>query len=223
MEIGKLLVVILLGYLFGSFPSGYVLMRAFRGQDVRQIGSGRTGSTNVFRAGGAGIGFFTGVLDALKAAAAVWVAQAVLGSAALLHWGEVLAGLGAVLGHIYPIFLGFKGGAGGAPTLGAAFALWPWALAFILPIGFAVWYGIGYASLTTIAFCVVTIGLMAYRWLTGAGPIEYVIYGILALAACLWTLRPNLQRLARGEERVVGWRAKRLKEQGRSNPPRREG
>lgn len=220
MTIVWLVGVTVVGYLLGSIPNGYLLMRLFTGQDVRVTGSGRTGSTNVFRAGGVKLGLLTGILDAVKAALAVWLARAILGNSPLTAWGEVLAGLAATLGHIYSVFLGFKGGAGGAPTMGTAVAFWPWTLAFIVPIGFAVWYGIGYASLTTISFCLVTIAVMAYRWQAGLAPFEYVVYGVLALGVCLWTLRPNLQRLARGEERVVGWRAKRMAAQGVANPPK---
>lgn len=218
MDVVMFAAVLVIGYLFGSFPSGYILMRFFLKQDVRETGSGRTGTTNVFRAGGGKIALLTGVLDALKATLAVYLTQWLLPGN---YWAAVLTGVMAIIGHIYSIFIGFKGGAGGAPTVGGAFALWPGTLLFILPVGIATWYGIGYASLATISFGVVTIVVMAYRWLTGAGPLEYVWYGIFALLACLWTLRPNIRRLLRGEERVVGWRAKRMKQQGIPNPPQK--
>lgn len=193
------------GYLLGSIPFGYVFVRVFTGQDVRTVGSGRTGSTNVMRAGGGWIALLTGVCDALKAAAAVWLAR---GLAPELPWAEVAAGVAAVLGHNYSIFLGFRGGAGGAPTVGAAAALWPVTLLFVLPLGALIWYFVGYASLTTIAFAVVATLVLAGRWALGAGPAEPIAFGVLALAACLWSLRPNLRRLRAGTERRHGWHAR---------------
>ena len=90
--------VVLLSYMFGSIPSGVILSRWFIGQDVRQLGSGRTGMTNVMRAGGFRLGLLTGVFDALKAVPGVWLAQSLLPAS---HWTAVVAGLAAVLGHNY--------------------------------------------------------------------------------------------------------------------------
>src|SRR5262249_35283508 len=147
-----------------------VVVRVATGQDVRQVGSGRTGGTNAFRAAGPAAGLLTGLLDGVKGAIAVWVATFMTGGnpftgAAGNHFAEILAGLSAVLGHIYSIFLvqrdeqgrlKFKGGAGGGPSVGVAAGLWIGSLFFIVPVGLFVFFGIGYASLTTLSF-----GLMA--------------------------------------------------------------
>jgi glycerol-3-phosphate acyltransferase PlsY len=200
-------IVALVGYLCGSIPSGVILTRWFAGLDVRQSGSGRTGSTNVMRVGGWKLGLATGLLDALKAGPAILLAQLLLPGN---HWAGVIAGLAAVLGHIYSIFIGFKGGAGGAPAIGGAIALWPWTAAIVIPIGALVWYGVGYASVATLSFSVVIITIMVVRWYIQQGPSEYIAYGIGTLLICLWTLRPNLRRLLNGTEPLHGWRAKRL-------------
>lgn len=208
MPIMPLIITTLLGYLLGSIPFGYLFVKLFTGQDVRQMGSGRTGSTNVMRAGGSKVALLTGLCDGLKGAVAVWLAQWLVPQT---HWAEVLAGLAAIFGHNYSVYIGFKGGAGGAPTVGAAAGLWIGSLFIIAPLGLLIWYFVGYASVTTISFGVMAIVIMAVRWGLGAGPVEYIGFGVLALVLCLWSLRPNLKRLFEGTERLHGWRAKRAK------------
>ncbi|MBP7692984.1 MAG: glycerol-3-phosphate acyltransferase [Anaerolineales bacterium] len=199
-----------IGYLLGSIPFGYIFVRLFTGQDVRAVGSGRTGSTNVMRAGGGKVALLTGVCDALKAAGAVWLAQWLVPQT---PWAEVGAGLAAILGHNYSLFLGFKGGAGGAPTVGATAGIWFGSLGLVVPVGALIWYFVGYASLTTISFAVTAICIMLARWLLGAGPAEHIVFAVLALALCLWSLRPNLKRLREGTERRHGWHARKAKPQ----------
>jgi glycerol-3-phosphate acyltransferase PlsY len=204
-----LILALIVAYLLGSVPAGFLLVRFYTGRDIRDVGSGRTGSTNVLRAGGGKVALMTGVLDVLKAASAVWIAQRLLPGN---EWAAVLAGIAAIIGHNYSIFIGFKGGAGGAPTIGAAFALWAPSLLVVVPLGAAVWYFIGYASVATMSFSLIITALFAYRAYAQGGPWAYVGFGLLALLVCLWALRPNIKRLLRGEERMVGWRARRLKQ-----------
>jgi glycerol-3-phosphate acyltransferase PlsY len=203
------ILVMLCAYLIGSIPVGYLMVKTFTGQDIREVGSGRTGSTNVMRVGGTKIAMLTGVFDALKGTAAVELARWLTPNN---PWMLVLAGVAAILGHNYSVFIGFKGGAGGAPTVGVAGGLWPGSVLWIIPIGAAVWYFIGYASLTTISFTLAIIVIMFIRWYLGLAPVEYIYFGGLALIICLWSLRPNLKRLAAGTERVVGWRARQTKQ-----------
>ncbi len=204
-----LILALIVAYLLGSVPAGFLLVRFYTGRDIRDVGSGRTGSTNVLRAGGGKVALMTGVLDVLKAATAVWIAQRLLPGS---EWAAVLAGIAAVIGHNYSVFIGFKGGAGGAPTIGAAFALWAPSLLVVVPLGAAVWYFIGYASVATMSFSIILTALFGYRAYTQGGPWAYVAFGVMALMVCLWALRPNIKRLLRGEERMVGWRARRLKQ-----------
>jgi glycerol-3-phosphate acyltransferase PlsY len=213
-----LLVVMLAAYLIGSIPMGFVIVKAISGQDVRQVGSGRTGGTNAMRAAGLSAGLLTALLDALKGAASVWLAQWLLGPSNEAI-GMVLAGLCAILGHNYSIFLRFKGGAGGAPCVGAAMGIWPWSVFIIAPLGLLVLFGIGYASVATLSVAVIITLLFAYRtYVLNAAPPEYILYGVGALILLAWALRPNIRRLLRGEERIIGWRAKRMKQADAGKP-----
>ena len=205
-----LLIVLLAAYIIGSIPMGFVIVKAVSGQDVRQVGSGRTGGTNAMRAAGLSAGLLTALLDALKGAGSVWLAQWLLGPSNEAI-GMVLAGLGAILGHNYSIFLRFKGGAGGAPCVGAAMGIFPWSVFIIAPVGILVLFGIGYASVATLSVAVVITALFAFRTYFQQAPSEYILYGVGALLLLAWALRPNIRRLLRGEERIIGWRAKRLK------------
>ncbi len=200
---------LLAAYLFGSIPFGLLVVKAVNGKDLRTIASGRTGGTNAFRAAGFGAGLFTAILDILKSAAAVWLAQSITPNV----WIHVLAPLAVVLGHNYSIFLPertpqgrlvLRGGAGGAAALGGTFGLWPPSLLILLPLGMLIWWGIGYASLTTLSVGIMTMLLFAVRFALGLSPWQYILYGFLVELLMLWALRPNLNRLFDGTERRHG-------------------
>lgn len=201
----------LLGYLVGSFPSGLVWVRLFTGQDVRAVGSGRTGGTNAMRAAGFWVGLLTALSDIFKGTLAVFLAQSLV-EPALVPWAMVLAGLAAIIGHNYPIWLNFKGGAGGATCAGAALAFWPWIGPILIALGAVILYFIGYASVATIAVAITTavaFAVLAWVVLPGAFDPIFVVYGIGSIVLLAWALRPNFRRLLRGEERLVGRRAKK--------------
>jgi glycerol-3-phosphate acyltransferase PlsY len=82
----------------------------------------------------------------------------------------------------------------------------------VVPLGAAVWYFVGYASVATLSFSLILTALFAYRAQTQGEPWSYVVFGLVALLVCVWALRPNIRRLLRGEERLVGYRARRLKQ-----------
>lgn len=215
MHILSILFLLFLSYVLGSIPSGLIIVKLFSGKDIRQVESGRTGGTNAMRAAGYYAGVMTGTLDLLKAAFAVWLAQALF---PVNPWIHVFAGLLAILGHNYSIFMmertpgrrvRLRGGAGGAPTVGAAFAFWPWSLLFVLPVSALVFFFIGYASLTTLTAPLIITLVFAYRAWIGASPWAYAVYGLLAELILLWALRPNIRRLLDGTERRVGYRARK--------------
>ncbi|MCC7360845.1 MAG: glycerol-3-phosphate acyltransferase [Anaerolineales bacterium] len=212
-----LLLVMVAAYLIGSIPMGFVIVKAVSGQDVRQVGSGRTGGTNAMRAAGLSAGLLTALLDALKGTGSVWLAQWLLGPSNEAI-GMVLAGLCAILGHNYSIFLRFKGGAGGAPCVGAAMGIWAWSVFIVPPVGLLVLFGIGYASVATLSVSVIITVLFAYRTYFQQAPAEYIWYGVGSLVLLAWALRPNIRRLLRGEERIIGWRAKRMKQADAGKP-----
>ncbi len=205
-----LILVLMCAYLLGSIPVGFLMVRLFTGEDVRQMGSGRTGGTNTWRVAGLLPGALTTLLDGTKATLSVWLAQAVV-PVELRYWGMALAGVSAILGHNYPVFLRFKGGAGGAPCVGGAVGLWWPSILIVLPIALVIWWGIGYASLATLSVSVIITVLFAVRAISlpAVAPWEFILYGVGAFLLLVWTLRPNLRRLLRGEERRFNPFAKR--------------
>lgn len=196
----RLIAAGVLAYLIGSISIGYLVIYAMKRQDIRQHGSGRTGGTNALRAGGRWAGIATGAGDMLKGFIAVLVARWVMNGSPDTVWAEVLAGVSVVIGHNASIFLGFKGGAGTGPNIGACVAMWPlsglW-LVPMLPIGLNL---TRYASLTSIIIAVLIPAQLAVRAALGLGPREYVVYGVLTLLLILWALRPNIKRLLNGTE-----------------------
>ncbi len=226
MQIAISIGVLLLAYIIGSFPFGWLIVKMKTGKDIRVIESGRTGGTNAMRAAGFWAGLLTAIMDILKGSSAVWIAKAILPEAHLLH---ILAPIAAILGHNYSIFVpkrneqgrivGLKGGAGGAPAVGGAFGLWGPSIFIIFPLGALVFFTLGIASVTTMSVAFFAIIIFAIRALMGLSLWINVLYGVLAEVLLLWALRPNLKKLFAGEERIVkqslnGWiRAKREKQQ----------
>jgi glycerol-3-phosphate acyltransferase PlsY len=201
--------LLLASYGIGSVPFGLIVVKLMTGKDLRTIASGRTGGTNAMRAAGAWAGVLTAVLDILKAAATVWLAQAVTSNV----WVHTLAPILAVIGHNYSIFLvergsdgriRLRGGAGGAAAGGGAFGLWPPVGFILVPLGLLVWYVTGYASVTTLSIGVMTIIIFGVRAALGLGPWAYMFYGVLVELLMIWALRPNLKRLKDGTERRHG-------------------
>ncbi|MBW6473039.1 MAG: glycerol-3-phosphate acyltransferase [Anaerolineaceae bacterium] len=216
IEIGNVLLVLVIAYLMGSIPFGFIVVKLINGRDVRQVESGRTGGTNAMRAAGIGAGLLTASLDVLKGAATAWVVSWLVPQQ---PWVQVGAALLAIIGHNYSIFLvhrkngkwALRGGAGGATALGGAIALWNPIGFIILPVAFLIYLFIGYASVTTMSIAFIAMVVFIIRAIMGLSPWAYVIYGALALLVLVWALRPNIKRLIEGTERVVGLRAKWLK------------
>lgn len=186
-----------LGYLFGSVPFGLILTRAAGLGDVRAIGSGNIGATNVLRTGRKGLAAATLLLDALKGTAAILVAARWLGTEAALA-----AAAGAFLGHLFPMWLRFRGGKGVATFLGCLLALdWRAALVFA-----ALWLAVAAATrYSSLAALVASVGSPAALLALGATPAASVMAG---LAALLWiSHRANIGRLLAGTEGRIGRRA----------------
>ncbi len=184
----------LLGYLIGSIPFGLLLTKAAGMGDVRQIGSGNIGATNVLRTGNKGLAAGTLVLDLLKGFAPVAVAGHL--------WGEVamaFAAGAAVLGHCFPVWLGFKGGKGVATNAGVAFGLaWPLGLAYAF-----VWLSIlAIFRISSLAGMAAVVAAAAAAPLFGY-PQFFPVLGAIALLIN-YLHRENIARLARGEEPRVG-------------------
>jgi glycerol-3-phosphate acyltransferase PlsY len=182
-------------YLLGSIPPGILMGWIARRVDVRKVGSGRTGGTNVWRSAGFVPALLTAILDALKGAAGIWVAQAL----GLSPWGVALAGTFAVVGHNYSIFLRFKGGAGTATSLGVAAVLWLPALPILVVSGTTLGLLAGHASVASILVALLLPALFLIH-----GTLPYALgFGVPTMLLTLWALRPNIGRLANREERFL--------------------
>jgi len=193
--LGALLVAV--GYLCGSIPWGVVLGRLLLGVDVRTVGSGNIGATNVARAGGKGLGVVVLLLDAAKAIVPILLARALLTGPGAELWSVAVA-IAAFVGHLFPVWLGFRGGKGVATALGIFVVLSPWgALAAV--VGWAVAYAAtrisSVGSLAGTAACVATT-FATHGW---RHPDSWTaaVLGVLIVIRH----RDNLRRLVRGEER----------------------
>lgn len=207
--------LLVLSYLIGSIPFGLIFVRLTTGKDIREVESGRTGGTNAVRAAGFWVGLATAIMDVVKSAATVWLAQWWLPENT---WAHVLAPLVAILGHNYSVYLlerlsngelRFRGGAGGACCLGGAVGLFPPSIFIILPLTGVIWYGVGYASVTTMSIALLATVIFTVRAAMGLSPWLYVFYGVAAEILVILALIPNIRRLLTGNERLIGWRAKR--------------
>lgn len=184
---------LLLGYALGSVPFGLLLTRLAGGGDLRAVGSGNIGATNVLRTGRKGLAALTLVLDAAKGAAAVLAAEAIQPGLGLL------GGLGAFFGHLYPVWLRFRGGKGVATFLGIALALaWPVGAVFA-----AVWLlvlaAFRYSSLAGMA-AAISAPVAAAFWDRFDLAVLFLAFALMVL----WKHRGNIERLLSGEEPRVG-------------------
>lgn len=182
------------GYVLGAIPFGLLLTRFAGAGDIRAIGSGNIGATNVLRTGRKGLAAATLLLDALKGAAAVWIGEAILPGG-----GGLLGGAAAFIGHCYPVWLGFKGGKGVATFGGVAFGLW-WPLGVIYLL---IWIGTlaitRYSSVGGLVAAACTPVIALFRERTEIG----ILFIALALIV-FWKHRGNLARLFAGTEPRVG-------------------
>lgn len=181
------------GYFMGSVPYGLLLTRLAGMGDIRSIGSGNIGATNVLRTGNKTLAAATLLLDGMKGFFAVFLVGLVV------HHGLLLAGLAAVLGHLFPVWLGFKGGKGVATGFGVFYAI-SWPLGVICCLVWAlVAFTLRYSSLSALIAC--AIAPIVALPLRGALPAEAVL---IISALIYWKHRPNIRRLLRGEEPRIG-------------------
>lgn len=188
-----------LAYLLGSIPFGYLLVRFFRKEDIRAIGSGNIGATNVARSGAKGLGILTLVLDALKGWVAVFLALHV--SPGNLDLGA-MAAAAAIVGHIFPVWLGFRGGKGIATALGVFLALsWPTALCS-LGVFLLLTLLTKYVSLGSIVGAATLPLFMLYFSPDKSAVFLCSVFGVALL--CIAKHHANIQRLIKGTENKLG-------------------
>ena len=194
------LLLLAFGYLLGSLPCGYLAGRWCKGIDLRTIGSGSTGATNVLRNVGKGPALVVFLLDVAKGAAAVLLAGALTATNPLNDWIQVLAGLAALAGHIWPVWLGFKGGKAVATGLGLFLGLaWPVGLGC-----FGVFLTVfSLSRIVSLASVVAAISLPLLMT-AGSGSTANLLVALVAMVLVLWRHRSNIQRLINGTEPKVG-------------------
>ena len=197
--IWQTVVMIVVAYFCGSIPSGFLIIKAVTGKDIRQYGSGNIGMANAYRVGGAVAALLVLLGDALKGALPVIAARSLLG---LPDWSIVLIGLAAILGHDFPIFLRGHGGKGIATSLGVITALAP----PVGLIGVIFWWIIilatryaSLASLTMLLVCSIAMPIYDYFFLT----VHHYLYTAFVVAlfmVAIWQHRANIDRLRKGTE-----------------------
>jgi glycerol-3-phosphate acyltransferase PlsY len=198
--------IVVAAYLLGSIPTGYLLVRFVRKQDIRTVGSGNIGATNVLRSGAKGLGAATFLFDVLKGALAVLVG-ARLGAVGFPHiqphYAEALAALCAVLGHMFPIWLGLRGGKGVATAFGVFLVMVPYAALGSLAVFILVMALFRYVSLASILS---TAAFPLFAWLTAPWAHNYLVMAIIGIVSGLILVKhqQNILRLMAGTEYRFG-------------------
>jgi len=188
---------VLTAYIIGSIPIGVIAARLLKGIEVQRLGSGRTGTTNVYRAAGKWGAVLTSLGDAVKGILAVWISGGLTGS----PWAVAIASVAVVAGHNWSIFLKFRGGAGTATTLGVLGAMNIYVALVLISLMIVVLIASRTASISSITVALVMgLALVVFAAL-GITPWPYVLFGAVAGALTIYALRPNIKRLLNGSER----------------------
>ena len=207
MPVATYIFLAIAAYLLGSIPFGYLLVRFFRKEDIREKGSGNIGATNVIRSGAKGLGAMTFLLDACKGVTAVllcgyWGSHAGTGVMAL-HDAQAIGALSAIMGHIYPVWLRFKGGKGVATAFGVFMALAPAPALICLGIFTLTFAVTRYVSLGSILG---TVAFPPIARVMESGPRGTLMWVVILFLAVLviWKHRQNIVRLVKGTEYRFG-------------------
>jgi glycerol-3-phosphate acyltransferase PlsY len=204
------LTIVAAAYLLGSIPNGYLLIRLFRHEDIRSVGSGNIGATNVLRSGGKGLGAVTFLLDTLKGCAAVYLGAllgVLLAPSEPVRTMEALAALCAVLGHMFPVWLGFKGGKGVATGFGVFLVAAPWAALAAISVFFLV---LALSRFVSLASIMGSASFPVFAWLLvkGERPWFFIAVQFAVAALVIAKHHQNIRRLVNGtESRFSGKRA----------------
>ena len=190
----------IVSYLIGSFPTAYVVSRITKGIDIRAAGSGNMGAANVHRVIGHSWGVFVAIVDVLKGALAILITG--IASTVTAPWLLSLAGLAAVLGHNYPIWLKFQGGKGVATTYGVVFFLYPYESFAVTLMSAAVWYalmkGLQYVSLASM---ISLLSLPLFFWMLDV-PLPFILLSLALAFLSIYRHSSNIERLRKGTENL---------------------
>lgn len=200
----SLLLSAALGYALGAVPFGLLIGRWTRGVDLRAYGSHKTGATNALRTLGARAAASVFVLDVAKGVAAVLLARLLFGGDDQTEWAAALAGMAAIVGHNWSVFIGFTGGRGVATSAGALAAMSPWTLAIVLPIVVAVIWRSRYVSLGSITGALGAPIVTAVLAGLGVASVPAVAYALASGLLVTASHADNIGRLRAGTERRIG-------------------
>ena len=208
------LIVFAVAYLLGSIPVGYLLVRLFRHQDIRTAGSGNIGATNVLRAGGKSLGAATFLLDMLKGSGAVYIGGIIgvlLAPNALVRNMQALAALSAVLGHVFPVWLRFKGGKGVAAGFGVFLVAAPTSALAAITVFALVLLTTRYVSLASILGAA-SFPLFAFILVHSERPPFFISVQFIVALLIIAKHHQNIRRLLAGTESRIGASSSRNKE-----------
>ena len=204
--LGTCLLIAAVTYLLGSIPTGYLLVRIFRHEDIRSVGSGNIGATNVLRTVGKGMGAATFLLDMLKGSTAVWVGG-LIGSMLIpnapLRSAQALAALCAVLGHMFPIWLKLRGGKGVATGFGVFLVAAPWAALAAISVFIVVLFLSRFVSLASILGAGL-FPVFAFFMVTGQKPAVFIAVQFAVALLIIMKHHQNIRRLLAGTESRFG-------------------
>lgn len=187
-------------YFIGSLPTGYLVARISRGVDIRTVGSGSIGATNVRRLMGQGWAVFVTLVDMLKGALALLLT---VDSASSDPWLLSLSALAVVLGHNYPVWLRLRGGKGVATTYGTMFFIWPYNSFAIVLMSGALWYAVMTSTrYVSLASMVSLLALPAFFWMLDA-PLPFILLALILALLAMFRHRTNVSRLLEGRESPV--------------------
>ena len=187
----------IVSYFIGSFPTGYIVARIMKGMDIRKAGSGNVGATNVGRVVGQSWGVFVAVVDMLKGALAILVTGT---SAITAPWLLSLAGLAAVAGHNYPVWLKFKGGKGVSTTYGVMFFLYPYESFAVTLMSGAIWYAVMTTTrYVSLASMISLLSLPLFFWMLDA-PAPFILASFILAVFSICRHGSNIDRLMKGIE-----------------------
>ena len=199
MDIIEIFITVIISYLIGSIPTGYIIVKLATGQDIRDISSGSTGATNVKRVMGKKWFFITLLLDAIKGALPVLLAYYFTSTYADTGFVPVLAAIAVILGHSKSIFLNFTGGKSVASGIGTMLAL-NWQVGLLIAL---IWAVITYVSKYVSLGSVIAVALSPFLMFFMDRHIAYTVYCACGAIYIIWLHRTNIQRLINGEENKV--------------------
>jgi glycerol-3-phosphate acyltransferase PlsY len=202
--------VIIIGYLLGSIPFGVIIGKLVRGIDIREYGSGSMGMTNVMRTVGAKAGLIVLIADLLKGSGAVALAWLIFYSApdSTVYWGQMAGGAAAVIGHSWPVYIGFRGGRGISTAFGAIMVI-SWPIGLICLATFLLMVAIfRYISLGSILAAIALVIVMAIFVVYDLEPFAYLAFTFVVAPIVIFRHRANIKRLLSKTEPKIGQRVK---------------